>query len=138
MCGGLNRRAISGFWRIRSYRYGFKFLYEILEIPRSSATLIIPEEMPKRIPNTNISDFWIICLCSSPIAWKIESTPNPVLLAAAAAAVQLIPYSEYSSGCGGNTPMLSGYFCLHIFSFSALMMLFDSMKIIEKAHLRKR
>lgn len=44
-------KAISGFWRIGSYRYGFKFLYEILEIPRLSATLIIPEEMPKHIPN---------------------------------------------------------------------------------------
>ena len=70
------------FWLLENQvlQIGFQILYEILEVPRSSATLIIPEEMPKRIPNTNISDFWIICLCSSPIAWKIESTACELLI----------------------------------------------------------
>ena len=51
-------------------------------------------------------------------AWKTECTPNTVLLAAAAAAVQPISYSKYSLGCGENTMMLLGYLYLLIFSFS--------------------
>lgn len=62
-------------------------------------------------------------------AWKIESTPTTVLLAAAAA-VLLMSYSNYPLERGGNIGLLLGYLCLLIFCPKTL---FESMKIGKTA-----